>query len=153
MCFDCSFDLLPPVDHQVRLWLSLTPACEKHWGEKVSWFPEALAMSLVLPYVAWTVSAATEGTKNGGEALKCECKWWIQDSCGTCLVLQTGMVWGSSQPRWSLPVRMGFTSWVIFRVRQSTAIISSLPFSGLEQLYPLQQWWKKKQRLVFDVLI
>lgn len=31
-------------------------------------------MPFVLPYVAWTVSAATEGAKNGGEALKRECK-------------------------------------------------------------------------------
>lgn len=111
----------------------LTPVCKKRWGEKLSWgwqFPEALVMSLVLPYVAWTVSAATEGTENGGEALKCECKWWIQDSCGTYFMLQTAMVWGSSQPRWSLPVWMGFTSWAIFRLRQSMTIISSLPFSG-----------------------
>lgn len=97
--------------------------------------------------------AATEGAKNGGEALKYECMWWIQDSCGTCFMLQTAMVWGSSQPRWSLPIRMGFTSWAIFRLTQSMAIISSLPFSKLEQLSPLQQRWEKKQRLVYDGLI
>lgn len=31
-------------------------------------------MSFVLPDVTWTVSAATEGAKTGGEALRCECK-------------------------------------------------------------------------------
>lgn len=105
-------------------------------------------MSFVLPHMTWTVSAVTEGAKNGGESLNCERKRWSWDSCGASFMPQTTMVRDSSQPRWTPPVQMGSTSWAIPRLRQSMAIISSLPFSGSEQLYPSQQWWENKLRLV-----
>lgn len=155
MCFDRSCDLLPPVDHQERMWYALHLSAEKpverKWVECGSFLRR---WQCLLFCFMWHELCLLQQKMQ-----KMEVKLWNGNATGgskTAVVrfmLQTAMVWSSSQPRWSLPVRLGFTSWAIFRLRQSMAIISSLPFSGLEQLRPLQQWWKKKQRLVYDGLI